>query len=177
MNKTKKQGEQMAPNPMQAVFHSALRTVGLVKLVMDNYFAPFGISGPQWGVLRVLQRAENAGETGLRLTDLGQRLLIQPPSVTGVVDRLERLGLVKRSDSKSDLRVRRVGLTAEGRKLVERVLANHSGQIKLLFNGFNAEELEVLFKLLKRWETHLSSLAGGRGRENSDIAHKSELVH
>src|SRR6266566_1599887 len=84
------------PNATEAAFHALLRSFGLVRQVMEPYFAPFGISGPQWGVLRVLQRAESNGEAALRLSELGQRLFVQPPSVTGVADRLERQGLVQR---------------------------------------------------------------------------------
>src|SRR5436309_11664655 len=106
------------PDTTEAAWHTLLRLFGLVRQVMEPYFARFGVSGPQWGVLRVLQRAETNGESRLRLKDLGERLFIQPPSVTAVVDRLERLGFVKRSESKADLRVRCVGLTGQGRKLL-----------------------------------------------------------
>src|SRR6185295_12908685 len=90
------------PDPSERLWHSLLRTLGLVRQAMQPHFARFGISGPQWGVLRVLHRAEAHGEKGLRLSDLGGRLLIQPPSVTGAVDRLERMGLVERSASGND---------------------------------------------------------------------------
>ena len=63
---------------------------------MQPYFARFGISGAQWGVLRQLHLAEQEGLAGLRQTDLSERLLVRPPSVTGVVDRLERVGYVQR---------------------------------------------------------------------------------
>src|SRR5262245_55410997 len=83
--------------PAVAAFRALLRNFGLVDRIMLPYFARFGISGSQWGVLRQLHRAEQEGLHGLRLTDLSERLLIRPPSVTGVVDRLERAGLVMRN--------------------------------------------------------------------------------
>jgi hypothetical protein len=45
--------------------------MGLLRQVMEPYFARFGISGSQWGILRALQGAEAKGEVSLRLTDLG----------------------------------------------------------------------------------------------------------
>ena len=93
----------------------------------------------------------------LRLRDLGEQLLIQPPSVTGVVDRLERLGLVARSGSNDDLRVRLVSLTPEGRALVAKALAAQDEQIKSLFSGLAHEELQSLLGLLKGLETHLGT--------------------
>src|SRR5438876_8536905 len=106
-----------------------VRTFGLLEKVMRPYFARFGISGSQWGVLRTLHRAELEGLTGLRLTDLSDRLLIRPPSVTGIVDRLERVGLVLRDGSPEDLRAKLVRLTDKGRQLVGQVLAVHGEQI------------------------------------------------
>src|SRR5438132_3267939 len=107
-----------ATHPADTAFRELIRTFGLLEQVMNPYFARFGISGAQWGVLRNLHRAEMEGLPGLRLTDLSERLLIRPPSVTGVVDRLERGKLVERSGSPTDLRAKRVSLTPRGRQLV-----------------------------------------------------------
>src|SRR5262249_3520570 len=92
--------------PTESAFRGLIRTWGLLERVMQSYFAQFGISGSQWGVLRNLHRAEQEGLPGLRLTDLGDRLLIRPPSVTGAIDRLERAGLVVRDGSPTDLRAK-----------------------------------------------------------------------
>ena len=101
---------------------AVVRTFGLLRRVMDRYFTQFGVSTSQWAVLRVLHRAEDEGLTSLRLTDLGDRLLVRPPSVTGVVDRLQRMGLLERSKSAEDHRVKEVRLTEAGRDKIARVL-------------------------------------------------------
>src|SRR4029077_18416592 len=116
-------------------FRELIRAFGLLERVMQPYFAQFGISGAQWGVLRTLHRAEGEGLGGLRLTDLGERLLIRPASVTGVIDRLERLGLVMRSGSLEDLRAKKVSLTDRGRQILEQVLEVHHGQIEKIMSG------------------------------------------
>jgi DNA-binding MarR family transcriptional regulator len=146
------------PDVTEAVFHSLLRTWGLLRHIQDPYFARFGISASQWGILRVLQRAAQAGESGLPLKELSQRLLIQPPSVTGVVDRLERQGMVKRYSSKADLRVRHLSLTTRGRRLVAKVLAVHPQQIQSLFAGLPLSEQATMLELLRRLEAHLGIL-------------------
>src|SRR6516165_11847598 len=96
--------------PAGMAFRELIRTFGLVERVMHPYFARFGITGSQWGVLRNLHRAEEEGLPRLRLTELGERLLIRPPSVTGLVDRLERARLVARHGSPTDLRTKQVSL-------------------------------------------------------------------
>ncbi len=153
--------ESATPGPAvtERVFHSLLRTWGLLRQAQDPYFARHGISASQWGILRVLQRAELKGETGLPLKEVGERLLIQPPSVTGVVDRLEREGLVKRSHSRKDLRVRHLSLTPRGRKLVAKVLdEGHADRTKALFSGLRLHEQELMLGLLNRLAAHLERL-------------------
>src|SRR5438552_7494840 len=144
--------------PAEGTFRELLRVQGLLERVMQPYFAQFGISGSQWGVLRNLHRALEQGLPGLRLTDLSDRLLIRPPSVTGVVDRLERAGLVVRDGSPFDMRAKQVALTAKGRELVERILAVHGRQIDAVLGVLSVPEQTELHRLLSRLEQHLEGV-------------------
>jgi DNA-binding MarR family transcriptional regulator len=157
----------------EITFHALLRTFGLLRWVMDPYFLRHRISGSQWGILRVLQRAEAQGEAELRLTELGQRLLIRPPSVTGAVDRLQRQGLVQRRASNEDRRVRRVRLTPQGRKLVAKVLKGHAAHIDSLFAGLTPKEQDHLAAALERLERHWRILAR---RQPAAAHHDGESV-
>src|SRR5215471_14696292 len=94
----------------ETAFRALIQSFGLLKRVMEPFFTRFGISGSQWGVLRALYRAEEEGSGAVRLTDLSERLLIRPPSVTGTIHRLERMGLVARRVSPTDQRAREMGL-------------------------------------------------------------------
>jgi DNA-binding MarR family transcriptional regulator len=141
-------------------FREFLRVFGLVERAMHPYFARFGISGSQWGVLRNLHRAEKDGATGLRVSVLSERLLIRPASVTGVVDRLERAGLVAREADPTDHRAKFVCLSRAGRELVERVLTGHQRQIESIFGGLKLEEQVRLRGLLSRLSRHLEDMNG-----------------
>jgi DNA-binding MarR family transcriptional regulator len=141
--------------PAEDAVRELIRTLGLLERVMQPYFARYGISGSQWGVLRALHRAEAEGMAGLRQTDLSQRLLIRPPSVTGALDRLERAGLVERGGSATDLRAKQVTLSSIGRQLVERVLSSHQGQIEAVMGGLKKNEQTDLQRLLSQLRKHL----------------------
>jgi DNA-binding MarR family transcriptional regulator len=156
-----------APAMAEGILHTLLRTWGLLRQAQDPYFARFGISGSQWGILRVLQRAEAGGVAELPLKAVSERLLIQPPSVTGVVDRLERLGLVKRSTSTADMRVRHLSLTPEGRELMARVLEGHGERIRSLFDGLQQRDQETMLHLLTRLEAHLRDLVSPQREDGS----------
>src|SRR5258708_4288380 len=116
----------------ETVFRTLIRTFGLLDRVMQPYFARFGISGAQWGVLRTIHRAEEEGLPGLRATELSSRLIVRPPSVTGLVDRLVRDGLVTREALPEDMRVKQVSLTPKGRQRVQQVLRVHDAKIQSL---------------------------------------------
>lgn len=98
------------------------RTLDAVMPAFRSIFARFGLTEPQWRVLRVLwEEWEEWEEDGKPLLALAQSTLIQAPSLVGVVDRLQRDGLVERRRSEVDRRVVRVCLTRAGRALKARV--------------------------------------------------------
>jgi DNA-binding MarR family transcriptional regulator len=78
------------------------------KLALHN------VTPPQWGVLVALWEQD-----GLSLSELAQRSHFDGPTMTGIVDRLEKAGLVERRRDTTDRRVISVYLTAEGRRLQE----------------------------------------------------------
>lgn len=151
--------EAETPSQAEATFRSMLECIGLLRRVMHPYFDAFGISASQWAVLRVLYVAEENGLGRLRLVELGERLLIRPPSVTGVVERLEQDGLVIRTPSKQDQRAKEVGLTDKGRHLAEDVLQHHGEQIGTVLDGLETAEQSHLQKTMNRLSTHLRTIA------------------
>src|ERR1700730_11964933 len=145
--------------PAESAFRDLIRVLGLLERVMQPYFARFGISGAQWGVLRNLHRAEEEGCSALRLTDLSARLLVRPPSVAGVVDRLARAGLVSRQDSQTDLPAKLVSLTPKGRELLNQILAVHGKQIEAIMGVLEEDEQAQMHEMLHRLIAHLEGLA------------------
>jgi DNA-binding MarR family transcriptional regulator len=144
-----------------------VRTFGLFERVMQPYFAHFGVSGAQWGVLRHLAMAERNGKLGLRGADLSERLLIRPPSVSGVVDRLTRAGLVERHDSAADQRSKPIRLTDRGRKLVARIQRAHVGQMSAVSSGLSPKQQAQLQRLLARMGRHLQWMLDDGANDDS----------
>jgi len=71
-----------------------------------------GITPTQWTVLMCLW-----AQDGLSFTELSKRLSFDHPTITGVVDRMEREKLVKRQRDQLDRRVVKVFLTQKGKNL------------------------------------------------------------
>src|SRR5919112_4788721 len=77
-----------------------------------------GISVPVWRVLASL--VGSAGET---VTGLAEACLLQQPTMTKLLDRMVRDGLVKRTQDTRDRRVVRVALTPRGEALAQELTA------------------------------------------------------
>jgi DNA-binding MarR family transcriptional regulator len=74
--------------------------------------ARHGLTGPQLSVAKIL---EDIGD--LSLSELSERINAQNSTVTGIVDRMEREGLVERKRSSDDRRVVHIRLTKKGLEL------------------------------------------------------------
>lgn len=145
--------------PSHDTFRSLLRLGGSLRRVMEPFFLQYGISGAQWGVLRALWRAEQEGLKDLRAADLTERLLIRPPSVSGVIDRLDRQKLIQRTASSDDHRAKRIRLTPRGRKLIPHVLEGLSQKIPAVLGGLTSADQVRLEELLGKLMRHLDSIA------------------
>ena len=74
-----------------------------------------------------------AGETGIRMTDLAHRVLLSKAGLTALVDRLEDRGLLARQPGR-DRRVKRIVLTPAGRHLFRQAAAVHNATVERWFH-------------------------------------------
>lgn len=105
------------------------------------------------GVLLGLYRAD-----GQTITELGDLVNLEKSTMTGVIDRMVRAGLVTREADPADRRVLRVWLTERGKKAqpgVAKVLAKSYGE---LTEGISDKDVERLEKMLG----HMIENAGRR---------------
>ncbi|HEY8029644.1 MAG TPA: MarR family transcriptional regulator [Gaiellaceae bacterium] len=96
---------------------------------------------------------------GIGLRNLAARQRVSPPAITKHVDRLERDGLVERTQSQADRRRVGLTLTAEGQRLLRRVRSRRTAWLAQRLERLDAAELaaieaavEPLFGLLREDE-------------------------
>ncbi len=103
----------------------------------------------------------------LRITDLAGRLHVSQPSMTELVIRLERSGLVSRTRDRDDARAVLVQLTDAGRRLRDRVRAERAGYLEGLMEKLGEDDRAALLgagaALDRLVETATESLAGDMG--------------
>ncbi|MGR6918482.1 MarR family winged helix-turn-helix transcriptional regulator [[Actinomadura] parvosata] len=78
---------------------------------------------------------------GIGMTDLSRLLHLEKPSLTGLVDRAERRGFVRRVRDDADRRACRVELTPEGLDLAVRVHAEIVGRLEALAADLPGEDV------------------------------------
>ena len=125
-----------------------LRLLALTKQVRAFVAAAFGPLGIHPGQDRLL--SELWREDGLSQSQLIERLGVEPPTVTGTVQRLERAGFIRRAPDAANRRISRVHLTPAGRELEEPVRAVLGEAENRLLRGLSATERRELAALLAR---------------------------
>jgi DNA-binding MarR family transcriptional regulator len=133
--------------PEEEAALNLLRTVDHLGQEFTRLFHEYGISGPQYNVLRILR---GVGGEGLPCVDIAGRMITRMPDITRLVDRLEAAGLVARRRTEEDRRVVLVTITAAGLELLARldrpVLDLHRRQLGHLTRAELAELNRLLVK-------------------------------
>lgn len=118
----------------------------------------YTITPPQWGVLSALLE-----EDGMTIGALSQKRGIDPPTVTGIVKRLEQVDLVKRVHDLQDRRVVKVYLTEEGHNLMSFLPDVTENFSRIAMQGISAEKQKEICCLLQQTIANLSALGPGVG--------------
>ncbi|CAH2030911.1 MarR family winged helix-turn-helix transcriptional regulator [Trichlorobacter ammonificans] len=94
------------------VFDNVRRVIQAISEYSKAAEHTTGLTGSQLWALKLLTAAP------VRVSELARLMSLRPPTVVGILDRLEAKGLLTRTVSKEDRRVVEVVLTEQGRALV-----------------------------------------------------------
>ncbi|MEW6464051.1 homoprotocatechuate degradation operon regulator HpaR [Ectopseudomonas khazarica] len=102
-----------------------------------------GLTEQQWRIIRILRQS---GE--MEIHQLASQACILKPSMTGVLSRMERDGVVRRWKSAQDQRRVFVGLTEQGQQCFVSMSEDMERNYQRILEQFGAEKLQQLFGLL-----------------------------
>lgn len=111
-------------------------------------FRPHGLTGAQYNVLDILA----GSPAGISQRELGDLLVVDRSNVTGLLDRLEKAGWVRREDDPADRRVYRVSLTSAGRALWAKVHPLYLEVVAQLTRGLSSKKMENCLEVLRQLE-------------------------
>ena len=101
------------------------------------------LSSQQWRVIRALNEEE-----GLDITELAHRCFLLMPSLSRIIQNLEKRKLVSRNQSSSDNRKSVISITAPGKKLFQKIAPKSVERYDLITEKFGYGKLELLYELL-----------------------------
>jgi MarR family transcriptional regulator, 2-MHQ and catechol-resistance regulon repressor len=110
---------------------------------------------------RVLEALLHKGP--LPVNTIGPKVFLTPGSISIAVDRLYERGLVSRTESETDRRVRVVDLTAEGRALIKQIFNAQAKDMEKLAEVLTSAERLQLVKALKKLGKQAGGAAHDRG--------------
>lgn len=121
-------------------------TYSTIFKVIERAIAPTGVTLPQALALSAIRN----GEGPITPSRLAQYLTQETQSVTGLIDRMERQGWVRRVRDLRDRRAIRLELTAEGAAKLEETIGPGKAITERMFADLKSEEVEQLTALLGR---------------------------
>ena len=96
---------------------------------------------------RILEALLHKGP--MPVNTIGPKVFLTPGSISVAVDRLLKRGLVTRTNSSEDRRIRVVDLTPAGKRLIEQVFAAHARQVDRLAEVLSPKERRQMARGLK----------------------------
>jgi len=123
------------------------RTYDTLEDIMGRHFARFGLSQPKFNAMMQMRQA---GDQGLALSELGERMLVSRANITGLIDRMERDGLVVRKADPKDRRIHRATLTAKASNLLDDIQPIHADFTRRVMSVLSIHEKNQLTELLHK---------------------------
>lgn len=149
------------------IFGRISRIDRLFEQSMAEFLRPHGLTLGLFDVLAALRR--NGEPFQAKPSELAAMTMLTSGGMTGRVDQLEKLNLVRRVPDPDDRRVMMAQLSPEGRELIDQLMGEHLERERTRLEWLHDGESEDFAGYLRRLEASLRSLDGqmqGEGRAN-----------
>ena len=150
--------KKLVPAVPPEVANLAIRLVSTVSRAFERLEGYLAREGMSFGRVAVLLQLLRFRDTGLTPSELADKLGVTRATVTGLIDRLQREGLVERARHPSDRRSHHVHMTAGGFTKLATVLPPHAVRVSLLMKGLDAKERKQLARILEKLDAAIDKL-------------------
>lgn len=153
--------EQLTPlqNPAYEVAMNIRLTGNLLAKEGDRVLRPLGLTDSQFNVLLLLAYHSPTGE--MNQTVLGNMLLVNRSNVTGLIDRMEQAGWVKRSSHNVDRRINLIRITRKGQNLLTRAEKVYFDHLSAILEKLMNKDQRQICRILERFREELRHGANG----------------
>lgn len=137
--------QQAAREPFLSLLREFVRAYQAFTNYDEEHIRQLGLTCPQFDVISTL------GNTpGMTMGQLAEKTLVTKGTLTGIIDRLEKKGLVQREVPPENRRCFVIVLTPEGERVFEEAFPAHILYLKQRFGHLSAAELEEIRAALQK---------------------------
>jgi len=134
-----------AKEPFIPTMRELVRAYQAFTSYSDAHVRALGLTPPQFDIISTL------GNTpGITFNKLAEKTLITKGTLTGIIDRLEQKGLVRREVPADDRRSFVARLTSEGERVFEETFPLHINYLKQRFEKLDRHELKQIQAALEK---------------------------
>ncbi len=123
------------------------------RIVIDEIFRPLRVTRSQAWALAYLSRRD-----GLTQSDLADDMSLGKVTLSGLIDRLEDVGMVERRADPTDRRIKRIYITREGRRVIKemRLLTLEGNEVML--DGIDIDDVVTTVETLRKLNRNLKKI-------------------
>jgi DNA-binding MarR family transcriptional regulator len=137
------------------VWFRLIRLEARMQVAITARLREIGLSAPQCDVLTTLTEAE-----GVSQQELAKRLYVTKGNISGLLDRLETVGLVERRSTETDRRQYEIYLTPTGRDAAEKAIALQRAFVGETLGQMTGRDLSALEELLIAMRDRMRAVGG-----------------
>ena len=133
---------------MVQFFAGTMTAIHDIAIMMESYFSKLGLSKGRFMVMIHLHGDDDPG--GVNISEVISRYKVSSATMTGIIDTLEKEGLIERVRSPEDRRRVNVRITAAGREFMDDFLPKHHEFMKVFTSKLGNRERQTLLKLMTK---------------------------
>ncbi|MGD8229697.1 MAG: MarR family transcriptional regulator [Desulfobacteraceae bacterium] len=131
----------------EKVLMAMVRAAEIFKRRHAAIFRDYGLSFPQYNVLRVLDGSRNGRN---KISEVSRIMLVPGANMTGLTKRLEKNGFIIRKSDPKDERVTILEITPKGRRTLKKIEPAKDRSTEMMLKGFSEEDITGLLDNLKK---------------------------
>jgi DNA-binding MarR family transcriptional regulator len=131
----------------EKVLMAMVRAAEIFKRTHSAIFRNYGLSFPQYNILRVLDASRNGIN---RISEVSRIMLVPGANMTGLTKRLEKNGFIIRKSDPKDERVTLLEITPKGKKTLKNIEQEKDRSTEIMLKGFSQEDIRDFLDKLKR---------------------------
>ena len=131
----------------EKVLMAIVRAAEIFKRAHSGVFRNYGLSFPQYNILRVLEASKNGQN---KISDVSRIMLVPGANMTGLAKRLEKNGFIYRKSDPRDERVTILEIAPKGKETLKNIENEKDRWLELMLKDFSTSEKFELLGIVKR---------------------------